>query len=91
MIETVEEIGRWTITIYTYCILFYVITSWIPALRENPLGKIVTKLVEPYLRLFRFIPPIGMIDISPVVAIFAFSYLSQFLLLGIVECIRLFV
>ena len=91
MIESVELIGRWIIMIYTYCILFYVISSWIPALRENPLGKIVSKLIEPYLRLFRFIPPIGMIDISPVVAIFAFNYLSQFLLLGIIECLKLFV
>jgi YggT family protein len=35
----------------------------------------VGRLVEPYLQPFRsIIPPLGMIDISPIVAIFALNF-----------------
>lgn len=39
---------------------------------------------EPYLRLFRFIPPIGPIDVSPIVAILLLVVGGRF----IVELIR---
>ena len=45
--------------------------------RESFIGELLGKLVEPYLAPFRrFIPPIGgMIDISPIVALFALGTL----------------
>jgi YggT family protein len=56
--------------------------SWLPNARESFIGELLGKLVEPYLSPFRrFIPPIGgMIDISPIVALFALRYV----VLGIV-------
>lgn len=53
-------------------ILVYVLMSWLPNVRESFIGELLGKLVEPYLSPFRrFIPPImGMIDISPIVALF---------------------
>jgi len=58
--------------IYFYMILVYVLMSWLPNVRESFIGELLGKLVEPYLSPFRrFIPPImGMIDISPIVALF---------------------
>ncbi|ANA81695.1 hypothetical protein PVOR_11404 [Paenibacillus vortex V453] len=58
--------------IYFYMILVYVLMSWLPNVRESFVGELLGKLVEPYLAPFRrFIPPImGMIDISPIVALF---------------------
>ncbi|MGC6587369.1 YggT family protein [Paenibacillus sp. JZ16] len=58
--------------IYFYMILVYVLMSWLPNVRESFIGELLGKLVEPYLAPFRrFIPPImGMIDISPIVALF---------------------
>lgn len=60
-------------TIYSYMIIIYVLMSWIPNVRESFIGEWLGKLVEPFLAPFRrFIPPIGgMIDISPIVALFA--------------------
>ena len=38
----------------------------------------IARLVEPYLSIFRsIIPPIGMIDISPIVAIIALRFVEQ--------------
>lgn len=58
--------------IYMYMIIIYILMSWVPNVRESFIGDLLGKLVEPFLAPFRrFIPPImGMIDISPIVALF---------------------
>jgi len=44
--------------------------SWLPGARENKFGQFLTKIYEPFLEPFRkIIQPIGMIDISSIVAI----------------------
>ncbi len=68
----------WTLErIYFFMLIAYVLLSWLPNARESFVGELLGKLVEPYLAPFRrFIPPIGgMIDISPIVALFALKYL----------------
>ncbi len=63
--------------IYFYMVLAYVLMSWVPNLRETAFGQWIEKLVDPYLSMFRkFIPPIGMIDFSPIVAILALSFVQ---------------
>ncbi|GGG10119.1 YggT family protein [Paenibacillus abyssi] len=65
-------------TIYTFMIIGYVLLSWLPNARESFIGEMLGKLVEPYLSMFRrFIPPIGgMLDISPIVAVFALQFVA---------------
>lgn len=58
-------------TIYSYAIIVYIFMSWFPGARESSFGVFLAKICEPYLEQFRkFIPPLGMIDLSPIVAIF---------------------
>ncbi|GIN83779.1 membrane protein [Heyndrickxia sporothermodurans] len=58
------------INIYFYVIIIYIFMSWFNA-QQSSIGQIFARVCEPYLEPFRrFIPPIGMIDISPIVAIF---------------------
>ncbi|HLQ95367.1 MAG TPA: YggT family protein [Pseudogracilibacillus sp.] len=60
------------ITIYTVVIFIYIIMSWVPGARESQFGAFFAAICEPYLEQFRkIIPPLGMIDISPIVAILA--------------------
>lgn len=67
--------------IYFFMIFGYVLMSWIPNARESFIGQLLSRLVEPYIGFFRrFIPPIGgMLDISPIVALF----LLRFIFMGI--------
>lgn len=62
--------------IYYYMILVYILMSWLPNLRENFIGELLGKLVEPYLTPFRrIIPPLfGTLDISPIVAIIVLRF-----------------
>jgi YggT family protein len=50
--------------------------SWLPNLRENFIGELLGKLVEPYLSPFRrIIPPLfGAIDISPIIALIVLRF-----------------
>lgn len=66
------------VNIYFYLIIASVLMSWIPSLKESAFGQFVTRLTDPYLDIFRrFIPPLGMIDISPIIAIYALLLASR--------------
>ncbi|MEQ2464249.1 YggT family protein [Niallia sp. Sow4_A1] len=59
---------------YSYALIIYILMSWIPSARETSIGVFLAKVCEPYLEVFRrVIPPIGMLDISPIVAIFVLN------------------
>ena len=56
---------------YGYALLIYILLSWLPDVKASNFGQMLGKICEPYLEPFRrIIPPLGMIDISPIVAIF---------------------
>lgn len=77
-------IGQYVFDFYYWLIIIAIFGSWFPAFQTSKLGEWVTKIVEPYLGIFRkFIPPLGPIDFSPIIAIFAFRYLSAFALEGL--------
>ncbi|CAM3264276.1 MULTISPECIES: YggT family protein [Brevibacillus] len=62
-------------TVYQYMIIAYILMSWVPQMRDTGIGQLLERLVEPYLAPFRrFIPPLGFIDISPIVALIALRF-----------------
>jgi len=65
------------VEIYRYVLIAYILLSWLPNARDSFIGEILGKLCEPYLSIFRrFIPPLGMIDISPIVALIALHFVG---------------
>ena len=68
---------------YSTLVLVYCILTWIP-MREGSLlqdiGAVLDRIVGPYLYFFRrFIPPMGGIDFSPVIAIIALNLIENLL------------
>ena len=64
--------------IYRFMLIGYILMSWVPALQDSPVGRFLETVCEPYLGFFRkFIPPIGMIDISPIVGLFALVFIER--------------
>jgi YggT family protein len=61
--------------VYVLLIFAYILTSWIrlpysPTL--NRIQRFLYDVCEPYLRIFRrFLPPIGPLDLSPIVGVFS--------------------
>ena len=74
-IDSVENFVHVFITVYVLLIVAYIITSWIrlpysPWL--NRIQRFLYDVCEPWLRLFRrILPPLGPLDLSPIIAIFA--------------------
>ncbi|EMT46976.1 MULTISPECIES: YggT family protein [Anoxybacillus] len=63
------------IQVYSYAIIVYILMSWFPNARDTKVGQFFATICEPYLEPFRrFIPPIGMIDISPIVALLVLRF-----------------
>ena len=63
---------------YSYALIIYILMSWFPNARETAIGQFFARICEPYLDPFRrIIPPIGMIDISPIVAIFVLNFAAS--------------
>ncbi|MCC3357548.1 YggT family protein [Bacillus sp. REN16] len=66
------------IVLYSYALIIYILMSWFPNARESGIGQFLARICEPYLEPFRrFIPPLGMIDISPIVAILVLNFASR--------------
>ena len=69
------DLLRTLIEIYFWGIFILVISSWVGT-TQHPTVMLVSQVVDPYMRPFRnLIPPIGMIDISPMAAIFTLMFI----------------
>lgn len=66
--------------VYFLLIFAYILMSWVRlpySVWLNRIQRFLYDVVEPYLRIFRrFIPPLGPLDISPIVAIFVLWIVS---------------
>lgn len=66
--------------VYFLLIFGYILMSWVRmpySIWMNRIQRFLYDVVEPYLRIFRrFIPQLGPLDISPIVAIFVLWIVS---------------
>jgi YggT family protein len=72
-VDSVQSFVDVFIYVYVLVIFIYVLTSWIPLPYSPTLSRVQRFLYDvcnPYLRLFRrVLPPIGPLDLSPVLAV----------------------
>lgn len=65
---------------FVYMIMLFVriLSSWLPELLQYRAMQFIAFYTDPYLNFFRrIIPPLGMIDFSPIVAFFCLTILEQ--------------
>ncbi|MBO8142356.1 MAG: YggT family protein [Firmicutes bacterium] len=67
--------------VYTWLVLARVLLSWIPVDPYNPAVRFIARVTEPYLRFFRgLLPPVGALDLSPIVALFVLRLIRRLVL-----------
>ncbi len=82
--DTASSVQRFVdvfFTIYILLILAYVLTSWIRLpVSLSPVQRFLDDVCGPFLRLFRrFLPTLGPLDLSPIVAVFTLVIAQQVL------------
>ena len=69
---------RLAFNIYFILLLIRILGSWIPSIAHSKFMRFVSFYTDPYLNVFRrIIPPIGGMDISPILAFFVLRGLEQ--------------
>jgi len=66
---------------YTLLLFIRIIASWMPQLAKYSWMQLVMKMTDPYLNIFRrFIPSLGGMDLSPIVAFLALTFIEKFVI-----------
>ncbi len=84
--DVVLQVIGYTIYIYSFILLGRVLMSWVPMFTNrpldpyNPLVKFLLDVTEPVLAPLRRYLVIGMIDLSPLVALIGLQILANALL-----------
>jgi len=67
--------------IMSFALLARVILSWLPQAAHSRPAEIIKDVTDPLLKpLKRVIPPVGMMDISPIVAFFVIEIVRDIIL-----------
>jgi YggT family protein len=82
--DAISAIGNFVdvfISVYVLLIFGYIITSWVKLPYQpwlNRVQRFLYDVCEPFLRLFRrILPPLGPLDISPIIAVFSLIFLDR--------------
>jgi YggT family protein len=79
--STLFSLLAYLIQLYTFVLLARILISWIPNFDPyHPAVQLLHRVTDPVLEPARkLIPPIGMVDISPIIVFFALQILSSML------------
>lgn len=77
---TLYQVVSWLLRLLSFAIIGRALISWFAPGSDNPLVRLLIEVTEPILApLRRVIPLIGMIDITPIVALFLLQLLQGWL------------
>ncbi|KJS14676.1 MAG: YGGT family protein [Peptococcaceae bacterium BRH_c4b] len=78
---SIRDIVNIIFQVYIWLIFARIVMSWVKHNPYNPLIRFIYDVTEPLLGFFRrIIPPIGVIDISPIAAFFALELLNRLII-----------
>lgn len=78
MLIWLYHVIKYLFRIYEGALIIYIFSSWFPISRDNFIIKFLEDICEPYLKLFRkILPPVAMIDFSPILAIISLGLIER--------------
>ncbi len=81
LLKALAQVLDMALSLYMWAIIIRALLSWVNPDPYNPIVRFFYGITEPVLaRIRRVLPPIGGIDLSPLVAILAIVFLKQFLI-----------
>ncbi len=81
----ISDLVYWAIEVYIWIVIARVILSWVRVNPYTPVVRFIYEVTEPVMGFFRrIIPPIGMIDLSPI-ALFFVLKVAQAILINLLH------
>lgn len=81
LIEAIASVLGIVFQIFWWLLLLRVLVSWVNPSPFNPIVQFLYRSTEPILDpIRRSLPPLGMIDLSPIVAFILLVFLQRFLI-----------
>ena len=78
MILVCTALSVYTLILFVRIILSWVTMAWTPPASLSPVIGVIYDLTEPVLSLFRrYIPPVGALDLSPLVIFLLISVIQR--------------
>lgn len=66
------------ISLYSLVVFAAVLLSWFPSARDNQIAHYIDAVTEPvFERVRRVVPPLGGLDLSPMIVLFALQLLRR--------------
>lgn len=90
MVRTVLTAIDVAFQVYTWLLIGRILLSWIRHNPYNPIIRFIYEITEPYLGIFRrIVPPIGALDLSPIVAFLVLDFIIRPLVLYLVRLVMI--
>ncbi len=79
-ILAIAKLISFALSAYIWIVIGRAVISWVNADPYNPIVRFLVQVTDPLLlRIRRYIPTMGGIDLSPMILIFAVVFLQSFL------------
>lgn len=73
-------------TAYIWIVIARAVISWVNADLYNPVVRFLVQVTDPVLdKIRRYLPPMGGLDLSPMILILALAFLQSFLVPTLTE------
>lgn len=77
-------------SIYFWGLIIVIVASWIAPVSQNPALVLVRQVIEPAMApLRKIIPPLGVIDLSPIVAFMILHVVNNYLIPAIARAVQM--
>ncbi len=86
LLIAIGQVFDFVLTIYFYIVIVRALISWVNPDPYNVIVQFLHRATDPVLRpLQRAIPPLGGIDVSPLVLLLAIMFLKSFLVASLMQ------
>ncbi len=86
LLRAIAQIINMVLNIYMWIVIIAALISWVNPDPYNPIVRFLYRATEPvFQRVRRFIPPMGGIDLSPLVVLLAIYFLQYFLVTTLLQ------
>jgi len=86
LLRALAQIINMVLNIYMWIVIIAALISWVNPDPYNPIVRFLYRATEPvFQRVRRFIPPMGGIDLSPLVVLLVIYFLQYFLVTTLLQ------